>query len=190
MNALSGGDSRVNDSSSADLEGFFLQVQGRAVTMAAMAVGDRETALDLVQDTMVRLLGSYRQYQPDAWPPLFWKILQNVIRDTYRRRRVRQRIMAFFPARDGEEDPDPLAGLVDEHSPQPDGALSDARFSADLQRALQALPLRQQQAFLLRHWEGLDTSETAAALGISEGSVKTHLSRAMAVLRERLEAHQ
>lgn len=190
MNALSGGDSRVNDSSSADLEGFFLQVQGRAVTMAAMAVGDRETALDLVQDTMVRLLGSYRQYQPDAWPPLFWKILQNVIRDTYRRRRVRQRIMAFFPARDGEEDPDPLAGLADEHSPQPDGALSDARFSADLQRALQALPLRQQQAFLLRHWEGLDTSETAAALGISEGSVKTHLSRAMAVLRERLEAHQ
>lgn len=172
------------------LEGFLEGIEARAVRIAALAVGDRETALDLVQEAMVQLIAHYPDRPAQSWSPLFWRILQSRIRDTYRRRRVRQRVMSFFGHSADDEDSDPIGSLPDQNTPGPDRVLGDAQFARDLERALAVLPLRQQQAFLLRHWEGLDTAATAAALGISEGSVKTHLSRALHSLQARLEAYR
>ncbi|WP_244887855.1 RNA polymerase sigma factor [Ectothiorhodospira mobilis] len=174
------------------LDAFLEGIQGRAVRMAALALDDREAALDLVQDAMTAFITRYRQRPSGSWGPLFWRILQNRIRDTYRRRRVRQRVMAVLgrggSGEEGEEDP--MAAFPDPATPGPDRALADGRFARDLETALRALPLRQQQAFLLRHWEGLDTAATAAALGITEGSVKTHLHRALQTLQGQLEAYR
>ncbi|MCG5503084.1 RNA polymerase sigma factor [Ectothiorhodospira variabilis] len=172
------------------LDEFLEGVQGRAVRMAALALGEREAALDLVQDAMVALIDRYRDRPPEAWGPLFWRILQSRIRDTYRRRRVRQRVLAVLGWSGEEDQEDPMNTLPDAFTPGPDQALTDGRFARDLESALRALPLRQQQAFLLRHWEGLDTAATAAALGISEGSVKTHLYRALQSLQGHLEAYR
>ncbi|MCG5499970.1 RNA polymerase sigma factor [Ectothiorhodospira lacustris] len=175
--------------SPATLDQFLAQVQGRGVRMAALALGDREAALDVVQDAMTALISRYRDRPAEAWEPLFWRILQTRIRDVYRRRRVRQRVMAVLGLGD-EPQEDPMLTLPDTFTPEPDRSLEDGRFAVDLESALRQLPLRQQQAFLLRHWEGLDTAATAAALGVSEGSVKTHLHRALQTLRQHLEAYR
>jgi len=123
----------------------------------------------------------------EEWRPLFYRILANRIRDLQRRRTVRGRIMAWLPARDAEDDEefDPIA-----QAPSPDASPA-RRLELDeaigaLEAALQKLPPRQQQAFLLRNFEGLDVSETASAMGCSEGSVKTHYFRALESLRARL----
>jgi RNA polymerase sigma-70 factor, ECF subfamily len=176
------------------LDRFLTGVQARAVRMAALALGDREAALDAVQDAMEKLITRYGDRSESEWTPLFWRILQSRIMDTHRRRSVRNRVVSIFGFgrgghNDDGRDPGP-DDWTDTRTPQPDQALDDARFGGDLEAALCALPLRQQQAFLLRVWEGLNTAQTAEALGISEGSVKTHVHRAMAALRQRLEAYQ
>jgi len=107
---------------------------------------------------------------------LFYRILQSRITDWYRRKAVRKRFMIWLTPRSGADDEeDPLQGVAD--------IVADA-----LLKGLKGLPLRQQQAFLLRAWEGMDVAETAHAMGCSEGSVKTHYSRAVHSLRVRLEA--
>lgn len=175
------------------LDRFLAGVQARAVRMATLALNDREAALDAVQDAMEKLITVYADRSQAEWPPLFWRILQSRIMDTHRRRSVRNRVISLSGFRPGADGDDPEPGpddWADTRTPEPDQALSDARFGRELEAALAVLPLRQQQAFLLRVWEGLDTAETAQALGISEGSVKTHVHRAMAALRQRLEAHR
>ena len=177
------------------LDRFLADVQARAVRMAALALGDREAALDVVQDAMEKLITRYADPPEGEWAPLFWRILQRRILDTHRRRNVRNRVFSVFGlghSRAGPRDDDEPAAdeWRDAATPEPDRALEDTRFTRDLEAALSSLPLRQQQAFLLRIWEGLDTAETARALGISEGSVKTHVHRAMAALRQRLEVYR
>lgn len=175
------------------LDRFLAGVQARAVRMAALALDDREAALDAVQDAMEKLITRYGDRAAGEWNPLFWRILQNRIMDMHRRRSVRNRVISLFgfsDGQDGEEGGQSVENMADRQTPEPDRALNDARFGSDLEAALAALPLRQQQAFLLRVWEGLDTAETARALGISEGSVKTHVHRAVAALRRRLEAYR
>lgn len=115
-------------------------------------------------------------------------LLQSRIRDWYRRSRVRNRWRVWLGGEEDEEDP--LHNLADAESPGPAELLAGQRAMGALEQALQKLPLRQQQAFLLRTWEGLDVAETAHAMGCSEGSVKTHYSRAVHTLRILLEGHQ
>lgn len=159
--------------------------------MAWIATGDREEALDIVQDAMLRLVKGYVARPADEWGPLFQRILQSVIRDWYRRQRVRNRWRHWLGrGDDAEETGDPLETRIADARPGPDGEFTAQGAVAALDAALHALPLRQQQAFLLRQWEGLGVAETAAAMGCSEGSVKTHLSRAMHTLRDRLEDHR
>jgi len=176
------------------LDRFLSGVQARAVRMAALALNDRDAALDVVQDAMEKLITRYADRPEFEWQPLFWRILQSRIMDAHRRRSVRNRVVSLFGfAGNGHDEDDRDMGpddWADTRTPEPDQALSDEHFGNDLERALASLPLRQQQAFLLRVWEGLDTAETAQALGISEGSVKTHVHRAMAALRQRLEAYR
>jgi RNA polymerase sigma-70 factor, ECF subfamily len=155
--------------------------------MAELATGNRDEALDLVQDAMYALVRRYRTRSETEWGPLFHAILQSRIRDWYRRSRVRHRWLAWLHHDDDEEDP--LEQQPDPGQRGPEALFDAGRFGAALEAALRALPLRQQQAFLLRVWEGLDVAATAAAMGCSEGSVKTHYSRAVHSLRARLEDH-
>jgi len=153
--------------------------------MALMATGNPEDALDIVQDAMVKLAQNYANKHANDWPPLFQRILQSKIRDWYRRQKVRNRWRIFFSKEEHGEDP--VANAPDMSQTKPDDKLEQTRAMQTLDSAIQALPLRQQQAFLLRSWEGLDVAETAQAMGCSQGSVKTHYSRAIHSLREVLE---
>jgi RNA polymerase sigma-70 factor (ECF subfamily) len=172
------------------LDRFLAGIERRAFRMAHIATGNEDEALDLVQDAMLKLAQKYAQRPEEEWAPLFHCILQSRIRDWYRRERVRNRLREFFHgSQDEEEGEDPLAQVADQAVPAPDEEVQRKRACAALDVALRALPLRQQQAFLLRIWEELDVAQTAQAMGCSQGSVKTHLFRALQVLRQRLGEH-
>ena len=169
------------------LEQFLMSVEKRAFRIAQLGLRNDDDALDAVQDAMMKLVQSYASRGEDEWRPLFYRILTNRIRDMQRRRTVRGRIMSWLPARDAEDDEefDPIA-----QAPSPE-VTPARRLELDeaigvLETAVAALPARQQQAFLLRNFEGLDVAATASAMGCSEGSVKTHYFRALETLRARL----
>ena len=175
--------------SGALIEAFLREVQARAYRIALVSIRDRGEALDIVQDAMIRLVRRYADRPSAEWPPLFYRILQNRIRDVQRRRTVRTRVLSFFGGTASDEEHDPLAEAP---APRGDGPLEQA--TADdamqaLEKALAALPARQREAFSLRNFEGLDVAQTAVAMGCTEGSVKTHYSRAVHRLREVLADH-
>ncbi len=146
-----------------------------------------DDALDAVQDAMLQLARAYADRPAQEWKPLFYRILENRIRDMQRRRTVRGRVIAWLPFRgdEDEEEPDPIA-QAPSPDPQPPRRLELDQAMAALEKALGELPRRQQQAFLLRTLEGLDVAQTATAMGCSQGSVKTHYFRALQALRAQL----
>jgi RNA polymerase sigma-70 factor (ECF subfamily) len=171
---------------------FLAQVEKRAFTMANYAVGNRDDALDIVQDSMLALVRKYSGRDRAEWRPLFFTILNNRITDWHRRNNKLSRWQLFrekLSANSDELDPAPLE-WVDSHNPTPDKVLAGERLLEAIDSAVAKLPLRQQQAFLLRCVEEFDVAETARAMSCSQGSVKTHLSRAMRSLRNHLEAFQ
>jgi len=170
-----------------DLDRFLAGVERRALRMAEIATGSRDEAMDIVQDSMFQLARRYRQRAADEWGPLFHRILQNRIRDWYRHGKTRRRWLEWM--RPDDDDDDPVENIPDPRAAGPENLLGQAQAGTALEVALRQLPRRQQQAFLLRVWEGLDVSETAAAMNCSEGSVKTHFSRAVHTLRGQLESH-
>lgn len=172
----------------AELNAFLREVERRAYRIAAMSIGDRDEALDLVQDAMISLTRRYSQKPPDQWRPLFYRILGNRIRDWHRRRRVRDSVLRFFGGQAGEE-PDPIVMASDSGSNSPEDLVGRAEAMAALERGLAELPPRQREAFVLRTFEGLDVAETAMAMRCSDGSVKTHFSRATHRLRELLDEY-
>lgn len=157
--------------------------------MAWFATGNRDDALELVQEAMTTLVQRYGGRDAEEWPPLFHTILQSRIRDWYRRDKVRSRLRVWF-GRTAEDEDDPLEAFPADPAGEPERQMDGRQTLSAIERAVRALPLRQQQTFLLRAWEGLDTAQTAAAMGISEGSVKTHYSRAVQTLREQLEEYR
>jgi RNA polymerase sigma-70 factor, ECF subfamily len=136
---------------------------------------------------MLQLARAYADRPAEEWKPLFYRILENRIRDMQRRRTVRGRVIAWLPFRgdEDEDEPDPIA-QAPSPDPPPARRLEIDETMQALEKALAALPRRQQQVFLLRSLEGLDVAETAVAMGCSEGSVKTHYFRALQALREQL----
>jgi RNA polymerase sigma-70 factor (ECF subfamily) len=169
------------------LEQFLSSVEKRAFKIAQLGLRNDDDALDAVQDAMMKLVQSYAARSSEEWRPLFYRILTNGIRDMQRRRTVRGRIMAWLPQRDAEDDEDfDLMAQAASAEPTPARRLELDEAISTLETAIAALPPRQQQAFLLRNFEGLDVSETASAMGCSEGSVKTHYFRALENLRARL----
>lgn len=171
----------------ATLDAFLAQVERRAWRMAELALGDREEALDAVQDAMMRLVRSYRHKPAEEWTPLFWGILRRRITDLQRRRKVRSIVVGWFGGgRDGDGDELPAWDPADP-GPGPLHVLQDGEAYAAMGEAVRKLPQRQREAFMLRVLEGLDVADTAAAMGCSQGSVKTHLSRALHTLRAQLE---
>lgn len=162
-------------------------MQARALTMARYATGSTDEALDLVQDAMCAFVRRYRDHPADQRRPIFYRCLNNRILDWHRKRTRRGRWMrALWPTEDDCAD-GPDAAAEAPIADRPDRALGDAQFARALDESLQKLPLRQRQVFLLRAWEGLDVAQTAKALGIGGGSVKTHYFRALGALRCALE---
>ena len=157
--------------------------------MAQYATGNREEALDIVQDAMMTLVKRYSQRSESEWGALFHRIMQNRIRDWYRREKVKSTLRGWLGSGGEDVEDDPLANVADSAAMEPSRHLSSAQVSSRMEDAIQSLPLRQQQVFLLRVWEGLDIKQTATAMRISSGSVKTHYSRAVNSLREKLGEH-
>jgi RNA polymerase sigma-70 factor (ECF subfamily) len=169
------------------LNQFLAGVELKAFKIAQMALRHEDDALDAVQDAMLQLARAYADRPAQEWKPLFYRILENRIRDMQRRRTVRGRVIAWLPFRgeDDEDEPDPIS-QAPSPEPGPVKRLELDEAVGALEKALAELPRRQQQAFLLRALEGLDVAATAAAMGCSQGSVKTHYFRAVQALRAQL----
>ena len=158
------------------------------------AIRNEETALDIVQDAMMRLAEKYGDRPVNEWPMLFQRILQNAIRDSYRRSKVRSLwttlLSSLFP--NDDEDNDPLETIVAEYESDgletPHRHLERSQLLGVIEKEIEKLPARQREAFLMRYWEEMDIAETAAVMGCSEGSVKTHCSRATHTLAAALGA--
>lgn len=147
------------------------------------AVRDQHCALDIVQDAMLKLADRYSQRPAAELPPLFQRILQNTIRDFYRRQKVRSTwttLFSSFQSKDEGEEYDFLETLETDSGREcgPAEQMERSEVADLIGKGLELLPPRQRQAFLLRYWEELDVAETATAMGCSQGSVKTHCSRA------------
>lgn len=178
-----------------EIANFLAQVERRAYKQALFAVRDEDAALDIVQDAMLRLSEKYAAKPLPELPMLFQRILQNTIHDHFRRQKVRSTwttlLSALGQKEDKDEDFDPLETLpakADSNWADPAEQHQQAEILGLIEQALARLPARQRQAFLLRYWEELDVAETATAMGCSEGSVKTHCSRAVHALAETLKA--
>jgi RNA polymerase sigma-70 factor (ECF subfamily) len=171
-----------------ELNRFLADVEKRALRMAEISIRDRDEALDLVQNAMIKLVRKYSGRASEEWAPLFYRILQNGVRDWHRRQAVRKRVMVWFGGT-GDDEFDVIAAAPDLAGRAPDEQLESREAMRGLEKALTALPRRQKEAFMLRTFEGLDVAGTATAMGCSEGSVKTHYSRAVHSLRETLGEH-
>lgn len=174
----------------AQLNLFLADVEKRAFRMARFAMGTDDQALDVVQDAMLEFVRRYRDKPEQEWPPLFYRVLQSKTTDAHRRRSVRQRFMGWLGLAADDDDSDPIQNAPDPRDASPLRLLEQAQLGGQLELAIATLPVRQQQAFLLRTWEGLDVAETAQAMGCSEGSVKTHYFRAVQALRLKLEEYR
>jgi RNA polymerase sigma-70 factor (ECF subfamily) len=175
------------------LNRFLATVERRAYRMAELATGNPDQAMDIVQDAMLALVKNYSHKNEADWGPLFHRILQSKIRDWYRRSRTRNRVLGWLYTRNDESETDaadPIQLAPDTTSLSPDSSADNEQMMDVTLNAIRQLPLRQQQAFLLRAWEGFDVRETAKAMGCSQGSVKTHYSRASKKLKQTLEAYQ
>ncbi|HVF65924.1 MAG TPA: RNA polymerase sigma factor [Casimicrobiaceae bacterium] len=178
------------------LSSFLAGAERRAFKQAMYAVRDEDAALDIVQDAMLKLAEKYPDRPAEELPLVFQRILQNTIHDHFRRSKVRSTwttLLSALGARDDkDEDYDPLES-IEAKSPSggpqnPAEQLEQRQVVGLIEDALAKLPARQREAFLLRYWEEFDVSETAAAMGCSEGSVKTHCSRAVHALASLLSA--
>ncbi len=181
-----------------ELSDFLKSVEKRAFKRAVYAVRDDEAALDIVQDTMIRLSESYADRPAAELPLLFQRILSNATMDWFRRQKVRNAVFKNFsefmgPGEDGEDfniletlEALDLDGRAEAESAA--DSLSRAQVLHAIEVEVAELPQRQREAFLLRYWEELDVAETAVAMGCSQGSVKTHCSRAVHALAKALKA--
>ena len=178
-----------------ELSDFLASVERRAFKQSAFSVQDDEAALDIVQDSMMKLAEKYADRPPAELPLLFQRILQNGIRDHFRRSKVRSTwttLLSNLGIGGEDEDFDPLDTMEVREAgnlpASPAERLEQAEVMATIEQAVGSLPERQREAFMLRYWEELDVSETAKVMGCSEGSVKTHCSRATHALAKILKS--
>lgn len=175
-----------------DLDQFLAANERRAFRIAMLATAEQADALDIVQDAMFKLVRRYANRPNTEWPALFNRILNNAIIDWHRKEKVRRRWRHWFSRsqdEDAQDDQQQLEQVEQPGTHRPEELLKQETAMQRLDELIHALPARQRQAFLLRQWEGLDVADTARAMGVSEGSVKTHYSRAVHSLRAQLEEH-
>ena len=178
-----------------ELSEFLRGVEKRAFKRSVYHVRDQEAALDIVQDAMMKLAEHYGDKPPGELPMLFQRILSNCTLDWFRRQKTRNALfsnMSEFESASEDADFDLLETFASEQGSQQAESAEDvtrrAQTLREIEVEIQQLPTRQREAFLMRYWEEMDVAETAAAMGCSEGSVKTHCSRAVAALSKALKA--
>ena len=178
-----------------ELSDFLRSVEKRAFKRSIYHVRDEEAALDIVQDAMMKLAEHYGDKPPGELPMLFQRILSNCTLDWFRRQKTRNALfsnMSDFESASDDQDFDLLETFAAESGSQQGESAEDttrrAQIFHEIEARIQELPARQREAFLMRYWEDMDVAETAAAMGCSEGSVKTHCSRAVAALSKALRA--
>ncbi|MBA3756408.1 MAG: RNA polymerase sigma factor [Nitrosomonas sp.] len=175
-----------------ELSDFLIETERRSYKQALFAVHDEHAALDIIQDSMMKLTAKYASKPVEELPLLFQRILQNTVRDYYRRQKTRSLwttlFSAFIPKNQDkdQEDFDILETLQikqeSNFAKEPDAQLERTQLIGLVEKAMEILPARQREAFLLRYWEEMSLTETAAIMNCSEGSVKTHCSRAVRTL--------
>lgn len=178
-----------------ELSDFLESVERRAFKQAVYAVRKDEAALDIVQDAMIKLAEKYGDKPAGELPALFQRILQNTIHDFFRREKVRNTWVTLFSGMGGDNEDNEDFDLLETYLPEdsaahesPANELERSQILAIIEEEVEKLPTRQREAFLMRYWEDMDVSETAAAMGCSEGSVKTHCSRATHALAAALKS--
>ncbi|HVE06870.1 MAG TPA: RNA polymerase sigma factor [Paraburkholderia sp.] len=177
-----------------ELADFLAGVERRAFKQTVYAVRDDDAALDIVQDAMIKLAEKYGDRPPSELPLLFQRILQNATHDYFRRQKVRNTWISLFSSLSNSEDEDfDLLESFDAQDGTSGAESGETRLEREqvlqlIDEEIQRLPARQREAFLMRYWEDMDVAETAAAMGCSEGSVKTHCSRATHTLAQALKA--
>lgn len=177
-----------------ELSGFLKSVEKRAFKRTVYAVRDDDAALDIVQDAMIRLAEKYGDRPAAELPLVFTRILSNATMDWFRRQRVRNAVMQNMSDFESSTDDDfdllesleSAEGMLGAESAA--DTMSRAQILQLIEGEVSQLPGRQREAFLLRYWEELDVAETASVMGCSEGSVKTHCSRAVHALAKALRA--
>jgi RNA polymerase sigma-70 factor (ECF subfamily) len=178
-----------------ELNQFLASVEKRAFKRSYYHVRDEDAALDIVQDSMMKLAEHYGDKPLDELPMLFQRILSNTTLDWFRRQKTKNALFSNFNEFESQQSQDdfdvleilaPLEGH--ERSESAEDTVNSQQIVAEIEIEIQKLPARQREAFLLRYWEELDVAETAAAMGCSEGSVKTHCSRAVQALDKALKA--
>lgn len=188
-------DKRLNDNRERAIEQFLARMRGKGLAFATFRLGNEDTALDLLQEAMIGFVKAVDDYDEEAWTNLFYKILTRRITDWQRKTQWRQKLahislFSQFGGSQNDEDDNENnyeAGRLDTESEDPVQAdLMSGELAAKFEAALRALPARQQEAYLLRQWQGVSTRDAASIMRCSEGSIKTHLSRAMTALREAL----
>jgi RNA polymerase sigma-70 factor (ECF subfamily) len=179
-----------------ELSDFLESIERRAFKQAVYATRDDDSALDIVQDAMFKLAEKYPDKPAAELPLLFQRILRNVIHDHFRRLKVRNLwttlLSALQPGDDGDADRDPLDSMEIDGDSRTGESAAQLVERDQVLRAIDAeivkLPPRQREAFVMRYWQEMDVAETAIAMGCSEGSVKTHCSRATHALAAALKA--
>ncbi|WP_293751109.1 RNA polymerase sigma factor [uncultured Paraglaciecola sp.] len=178
------------DTAPLDMDFFLAQIEKKAYTMVKMSVGGHADAIDLLQDSMFKLVVKYADKPAQEWKPLFYRILRNRINDWHRQQKLKNMLFFWIPT-DADKNQDDM--LVDESKPlgKPEESLDVAQQRETVLNELSALSEKQRQCFLLRSWEGLSVAETSKIMGCSQGSVKTHYFRAANKLRKVLgEVHE
>ncbi|MCB5185599.1 RNA polymerase sigma factor [Methylobacillus gramineus] len=180
--------------STQELSDFLKQVERRAFKQTVYAVRDDHAAMDIVQDSMLKLTEKYSDRPVTEYPMLFQRILQNTMKDYWRRQKIRgiwtTLLSSLGVGHDDDEEHDPLENMVaDNAEDEPEVQYERQQTIGIIEAAIKNLPARQREAFIMRYWEDMDVAETAAAMGCSEGSVKTHCSRAVHALAASLEKY-
>ena len=176
-----------------ELSDFLIQIERRAFKQTVYAVRNDHVAQDIVQDAMLKLAEKYADKPANEYPMLFQRILQNTTKDFWRRQKVRNlwtTLLSSFGGNSDDDDRDPLDTIdVEDASGNPMVQLERSQTMIIIEKAIKKLPSRQREAFVLRYWEEMDVAETASLMGCSQGSVKTHCSRAVHSLAALLEKH-
>lgn len=169
------------------IDSFLASVEKEAFVVAMAACHDQDAAMDIVQDSMFSMVKHYAKKPSDQWQPLFFKVLNNRITDHHRKRGFSRLTQWFGRNSENSESDEEAVDQLESDSFGPDILLDSQDMNIAMQEAIEKLTFKQQQALVLRLWQGLSVKETARAMGVAEGSVKTHLSRAVKQMREQLK---
>ncbi|MBE1298690.1 MAG: RNA polymerase sigma factor [Alteromonadaceae bacterium] len=187
-NAIQMESTELNDVEFASIDDFLISVEKKGYRIALLGVGQHADAIDILQDAMLKLVTNYSEKPANEWKPLFYRILHNRVTDWQRQQKLKN--MFFFWRQDSEDEADIFDNISDEKTLDPIQAIGKSALQKDVVAELEKLPLKQQQCFLLRTWEGMSVKETAVVMQCSEGSVKTHFFRAVQKLKSVLgESH-